>query len=278
MAQRFVTGVILALALCAFLYLGGWFLVAAVFLVYALALYEELTALRHINHRPVWWASFAALIVSVPLILTYSYVAILPILVAFSFCVLLQVMLREHPDLVDVMVSLLPIFTLVLPAISILGILETSPRSLQLFFLLLMFAIAIGGDIFAYSIGTRIGGKKLCPNISPHKTVSGAIGGLVGSIFGAALVALIFPLFVQDVSFPPLWATLLAALLGAIAAQTGDLLASMVKRHCDIKDFGNLFPGHGGMLDRLDSVSFSAIVIYSYRVILLLAAASPPSV
>ena len=62
---------------------------------------------------------------------------------------------------------------------------------------------------------------------------------------------------------------IVCGLFGGIAGQMGDLFASMVKRHCRIKDFGHIFPGHGGMLDRLDSIVFTAIIVYSYRVILL---------
>lgn len=270
MAQRTVTGSIMVLALIALLYLGGWVFAITAFLVFSLCIKEELQALRHAGHSPVGWTSYVALGISVPMVLTYSYAAIIPILALLSFCVLLTVMRREKPDLVDVMVSVLPMLTLVLPAICIFGLLEVNPRSLQLFFLVMMFVIAIAGDTFAYFVGSRIGGQKLCPNLSPKKTVSGAVGGLVGSVFFALLVGGIFPLCVPDFPFPPAWANLLVGLFGGLAAQMGDLFASMVKRHCDVKDFGNLFPGHGGMLDRLDSITFAAIIVYCYRVILQL--------
>lgn len=272
MSQRVVTGAILILALIALLYLGGWYFALTAFLVFSLCIYEELTALRHAGHHPVGWASYAALAISVPAVMTYSFTAIIPILAMLSFGVLLQVMRRESPDLVDVMVSVLPMLTLVLPAICIFGLLEAEPGGLQMFFLVLMFAVAVGGDTFAYFVGSRIGGQKLCPNLSPKKTVSGAVGGLLGSILCAVLVGAFFPLFVSDATFPSFGANLLVGFFGGIAAQMGDLFASMVKRHCNVKDFGHLFPGHGGMLDRLDSISFTAIIIYCYRLILLVVA------
>jgi len=70
-------------------------------------------------------------------------------------------------------------------------------------------------------------------------------------------------------AFPPMWANIVVGVVGGVAAQMGDLFASMVKRHCGIKDFGNLFPGHGGMLDRMDSILFAAIIVYSYRVVVM---------
>jgi phosphatidate cytidylyltransferase len=268
MVQRIITGTIMLLALATLLYFGGWAFAITVLLVYGLSIYEELHALTQSSHRPVWWASFAALVISAPLVYFFAYSAILPILVVLSFAVLLQIMRRLSPNLVDVMTSVLPMLTLVLPAMCIFGILQTSPRSLQLFFLVLLFAIAIGGDTCAYFAGWCIGGQKLCPSISPKKTLSGAIGGLTASILFSGLAGWIFSLC-TSLPLPPLWANLLVGLFGGIAGQMGDIFASMVKRHCNVKDFGRLFPGHGGMLDRLDSISFVAIIVYCYRVILL---------
>ena len=149
MARRTTTGIIMILALIALLYFGGWVFAIMALLVYGLGIYEELYALTKVNHHPVWWVPFAALAISAPMVFYFAYSAILPILVVLSFMILLRVMRRENPDLVDVLVSVLPMLTLVLPAMCIFGILQTSPRSLQLFFLVLLFVIAIGGDTCA---------------------------------------------------------------------------------------------------------------------------------
>ena len=141
---------------------------------------EELRALRQSGHHPVSWTSYATLAVSVPLMMYYSSVVIIPTLTIISFFVLLVVMRREEPTLNDVMVSVLPMLTLVLPGMCLFGILDTTLRRMQAMLLTMVFAIAVGGDTFALFAGTWIGGKKLCPQISPHKTVAGAVGGLVG--------------------------------------------------------------------------------------------------
>ena len=265
--QRFVTGLVMIVALIGLLYIGGWFFALAILAVYAVAIHEELHALALI-HSPVRWAPFVALLAGAPLAYFFSYSTIIPILVILSFAILLQVIRRKNPDLVDVMVSVLPILTLVLPAICFFGILQTTLPLMQLYFLILLFAIAVGSDTCAYFVGTRIGGQKLCPNISPKKTISGAIGGLLGSIVFSFLACWIFSLLSPELPLPPLWGSILVGFFGGIAGQMGDLFASMVKRHCNVKDFGHLFPGHGGMLDRLDSISFVAIIVYSYRIIL----------
>ena len=186
-----------------------------------------------------------------------------------SFAVLLQIMRRDEPTLTDVMVSILPVLTLVLPGMCLFGILDTQLRRMQAMLLTMVFAIAVGGDTFALFVGTWVGGKKLCPRISPHKTVAGAIGGLFGSVLMAWLVGFIFARVLPTQAFPPMWANIVVGVIGGIAAQMGDLFASMVKRHCGIKDFGTLFPGHGGMLDRMDSILFAAIIVYSYRVVVM---------
>ncbi|HNW87422.1 MAG TPA: CDP-archaeol synthase [Candidatus Limiplasma sp.] len=269
MTQRIVTGTLLIIALAAVLFLGGWYFAAAAFVAVTLCIYEELRAFRQCGKHPVSWTSYVALAVSVPLMMYYSSVVIIPTLTIMSFFVLLVVMRREEPNLTDVMVSVLPMLTLVLPGMCLFGILDTSLRRMQAMLLTMVFAIAVGGDTFALFVGTWIGGKKLCPKISPHKTVAGAIGGLVGSILLAWLVGYVFATVLPTQAFPPMWANIVVGFVGGVAAQMGDLFASMVKRYCGIKDFGTLFPGHGGMLDRMDSILFAAIIVYSYRVVVM---------
>lgn len=270
LATRTLTAVPLVAALIAALAIGGWLAAGVGLVCVAMALYEELNALRAAGHHPVWWPSFAALIIAVPVMMNYSYVGMIPMMLITCLCVLFQVMLRKEPDLIDILVSVLPLFSLVLPGMCLYGILDTQPRILQLMLLVFVFTTALGADIFAYFVGSLIGGPKLCPHISPNKTVAGAIGGLLGSTLFTVLAGLIFrlvdPAFFS--SHPPLWTDVPVGLIGGVAAQMGDLLASLIKRHCKIKDFGHIFPGHGGMMDRLDSIVFTAIVIYCYRALL----------
>lgn len=269
MTQRIVTGALLLIGLAVVLFLGGWYFAVAAFVAITMCIFEELRALKQCGHHPVCWTSFAALAVSVPLMMYYSSVVIIPTLTIISFCVLLQIMRREEPTLSDVMVSILPVLTLVLPGMCLFGILDTPLRRMQAMLLSMVFAIAVGGDTFALFAGTWIGGKKLCPRISPHKTVAGAVGGLLGSVLLACAVGYTFAKVLPTQAFPPMWANLAVGLVGGLAAQMGDLFASMVKRHCGIKDFGTLFPGHGGMLDRMDSILFASIIVYSYRVLVM---------
>jgi len=269
--QRVLTALVLIPVLIIVLVLGGWFAAVIAALCLAVALYEQLNTLKNGGYRPVWWPAFAALaagVVMVPLKLGTLYLALV---VALVFCVLLCVMCRrEDPKFADIMGSVLPVGALVLPGVCLTTIAVTQPRQLQLLLLLYVFATAIGCDTLAYFVGSALGGPKLCPHISPKKTVSGAVGGLLGSVLFALLVDLGFRWLAADfMSGVPLWHALLLGLICGVAAQMGDLFASMLKRHCSVKDFGNIFPGHGGMMDRLDSVLFTSIIVFAYRAILL---------
>ncbi len=121
----------------------------------------------------------------------------------------------------------------------------------------LVFIIAFGTDTFAYFGGNFFGRNKLCPSLSPNKTIEGSLVGVLGSVCLTVIYGLILGLEPLG-SFVPL------AIIGSIGSQCGDLVASSIKRDCGIKDYGDLIPGHGGVLDRFDSVIFTSPIIYYY--------------
>lgn len=115
------------------------------------------------------------------------------------------------------------------------------------------------GDSCALFIGMLIGGKKIVPKISPKKTVSGAIGGLLGScLFGVSFMYYTSPESIDIAHWISICATI------AIFAQSGDFFESMIKRYSGKKDTSQLMPGHGGFLDRVDGVYFGSVVLYLY--------------
>ncbi|MDO4553078.1 MAG: phosphatidate cytidylyltransferase [Bacillota bacterium] len=126
----------------------------------------------------------------------------------------------------------------------------------------LIFLSAFGTDIMAYFTGVAIGKHKLCPKISPKKTIEGSIGGILGSVILCGL----FGWFFAEEYFVH---CLVVGGLGGVISQLGDLTASIFKRKMGIKDYGNLIPGHGGILDRFDSVLFTAPMVYYYIVFVL---------
>lgn len=172
--------------------------------------------------------------------------------------------------ILDAVMSLLPLYSIVLPGLAVVSLTQVNPLSVQRVMLLMLIAVPVIGDTAALFVGRAVGGPKLCPAVSPKKTVAGAIGGLAGSLAAAALIRLIGGLVCSPTTELPRWMLCMAfGLLGGIAGQLGDLFASMVKRHCGIKDFSEIFPGHGGMLDRLDSILFMAIILYCCRLLYL---------
>lgn len=129
----------------------------------------------------------------------------------------------------------------------------------------LIFIIAFGTDIFAYFSGMLLGKHKLCPNLSPKKTVEGAVGGVIGSMVFSVLFGVFFLAQGHALSIR----FIIMACIGSVVAQLGDLTASAFKRKMGIKDYGNLIPGHGGILDRFDSVLFVAPYLYFYIAVIL---------
>ena len=123
-------------------------------------------------------------------------------------------------------------------------------------------------DTCAYLTGMAIGKHKLAPVLSPKKSIEGAVGGVVGSALGGAA----FGYFALERVFADQNVTWIAALIcgvGAVISQVGDLAASGIKRNHDIKDYGKLIPGHGGIMDRFDSVLFTAPIIYYLAILLI---------
>lgn len=127
-------------------------------------------------------------------------------------------------------------------------------------FLFLAIFCTFGSDITAFFIGRAFGKHKMAPGISPGKTWEGAFGGLLGAV----LVSLLFllPTPIQLTAYLNWWQAVVLGLLVSAFGQMGDLVESLFKRNVSAKDSGKFFPGHGGMLDRLDSVVFAIVVVY----------------
>ena len=283
---RSLTAAGLIAYLVVMLYFGGVVFALGASLCLFAAVYEELKALQAAGHQPIWWPSFSCLgvfllmvvLIVLGVVEIHPMAVLLPLMTLSLFAVLLLIMRRKAPELMDITVSTMPILSIVIPGCCMLSILTLDKaQSVQNLLLALCFTISVGGDTLAYFAGSLIGGPKMCPAISPKKTWAGAVGGLLGSVLFALLTGYLFRLGIvkgwfgtpnPNPGLPPMWTLALCGLLGGVAGQMGDLFASLVKRHCGIKDFSNLFPGHGGMLDRLDSILFTSVIVYSFTWIL----------
>ena len=125
----------------------------------------------------------------------------------------------------------------------------------------LIFLCSWGCDTCAYCAGKLLGKHKMTPVLSPKKTVEGAIGGVLGTAVLTMLYAYVFK-DAMEIDGSGMIALAIISMVGALISMVGDLAASAIKRNYDVKDYGTLIPGHGGILDRFDSVIFTAPIIY----------------
>ena len=171
----------------------------------------------------------------------------------------------------------LSIFNVIYPCVFVAMIMAVNLYAGNLLAIFVMIAVPLVSDAGAYYVGSKFGKRKLCPTISPKKSVEGLYGGVVGALVAGAAVMLLFDVFHVMDKLPnvgitalsdKLWASiLLYALLSVlvmVAGMVGDLVASWVKRQVGIKDYGKIFPGHGGVMDRMDSVIFAMPIVYLF--------------
>lgn len=141
--------------------------------------------------------------------------------------------------------------------------------------ILLIFTVSPFTDVFAYFGGTLIGGPKLCPAISPKKTVAGAIVGLLGGVLASGLVLLLALVPAFDFLNIAVFANktayivnvLFMGVCGSVCTQLGDLIASFIKRQTGIKDFAKILPGHGGIMDRIDGLLINGFFLFAYAAV-----------
>ena len=280
MRQRTITGLLLTALLAVLLWLPGWCMAIAVLICVSFAVHEEMQALTKAGHQLVKWPTWAAMALSVPLTYFLSQKVMVPLVGAALLAMTVQVLFRKEPNLADLAMSALPLLTVALPGLALVTLsmidpyvwhLATNPMPLhavEVVILTVTFAVPLTGDMMALFVGKAFGKHKFCPAVSPKKTLEGSLGGLAGSMLAAVAIYLI-SLWLCNAEtlslLPRWWMYPLLGLAGGFAGQMGDLFASLVKRHCGLKDFSSIFPGHGGMLDRLDSVLFMAVLMYCFR-------------
>jgi phosphatidate cytidylyltransferase len=184
----------------------------------------------------------------------------LPFFVFIVAILCIMVFFYETVTLEDVSYAF---FASILISVGIASItaLTTAYSNYCAFFAVLTMATPWVADAGAYFVGVRFGKHKLCPKISPKKTVEGAVGGLVSGALSAVIIGLIFN-FIFGFTYVNYIALLIIGIVNTPLSMLGDLSFSIIKRNLGIKDYGNVIPGHGGFVDRFDSVVVTAPFVY----------------
>lgn len=173
------------------------------------------------------------------------------LLMMVYFMLLFAEIMMDHVKIRVEMLALCLFSGLILPYM-LTALVRILVTNLGRYLIVIPFIVAFMSDAGAYFVGIKFGRHKLAPVVSPNKTIEGLLGGLAGGVIGMLLYALIMDLgFKFDVSYG---AAIVYGLVGAAVGTFGDLCFSVIKRQTGIKDYGNLIPGHGGVLDRFDSL------------------------
>ncbi|MDD6254672.1 MAG: phosphatidate cytidylyltransferase [Eubacteriales bacterium] len=265
MKTRIISGLIIAPLLILVL-LGGPWIKGAVFVITIMGLYEFYRGFHSIDVHP----SYPIAVVSICLlyfinIITYYFHPFSPGVTLFLYMMwffvsvlmcLLYLFKIEERDLADAMATITGIVYIGFFAYHAVLAEDTFAVLCGVSPVWLILITAFGTDIFAYFGGYFLGKHKLCPNISPKKTIEGSICGTLAS----TLLCTGFGYLFMDREY--MLAFVLVGLAGGIFSQFGDLTASIFKRKMGIKDYGHLIPGHGGIMDRFDSVIFTSPMIF----------------
>ena len=273
MLKRIITGVLLIIYAFGLVTLGAWYPIAVEVLIYSfmlLGVYEMLHSFSVSGYKVYKIAPIIMSVASFPLVYFFGLVGLA---VDFAIClmvVMIQFIFAKERTLNDLFAS---IFTMIYPALFMSVAFVITREVNAVYVACFAILVPVASDSFAYFVGRLVKGPKLCPTISPKKTISGAVGGLMGGVLASGIVYTLFEHFAVfgDMIVVPLFTPnhyvnlaiyLVIGLFGSVICQLGDLFASRIKRCIGIKDFGKIFPGHGGGLDRLDSIMFMLVVLF----------------
>ncbi len=253
MKTRVISGLLMA-PLLVLVYLGGYWIMAAAFAVGVMGLQEFYKGFEAAGAKPCRGLGYGAAVLLYLMHLAvydqigYAFVTMwMAVVVIASMVYGFKVEERKLEDMTSTLMGIMYTVFLSYHIVLIDAELKTA--------IWLVFLTAFGTDIMAYFTGMALGRHKLCPKLSPKKSVEGAVGGVLGSVILCGLFGYIF--MENSVVM-----CLFIGFFGSIVAQLGDLSASAFKRQMGIKDYGNLIPGHGGILDRFDSVMFTGPAVY----------------
>ena len=239
-----------------FVFLGGIYLRGFIFALSLMALWEFFNALREKQFKPIDIAAY--ILLAIYYLINNNFETMMYVLVAATFLLLIVPVIDLEYTFIDVSLTLLGF---IYAGILFSTVYLVNVKSNGAYLIWLVFISSWLSDTAAYYSGKFFGKHKLSPKVSPKKTVEGSIGGLLGSTVFCGIFGIIVNRYMYIM---PLYNYFIIGSLCGVFGQFGDLVASSIKRYVGIKDYSNLIPGHGGILDRFDSIIFSATVIFYY--------------
>lgn len=254
MKTRIISACVFVPVILLAVFFGGWIFAALMLAIAVIGGYEygKIAKAREYTFLPaIYYPSAVLLIVLAQLFPAQPGTLLGVLFLAFGACLTMFILGRNRLD--DVTYNLTGI--VYIPVMLSTAVLMRSGMENGMFLIYLLLVIEWFTDSGAYLIGRKIGRHKLMPKVSPKKSVEGAVGGIVCALIGAVVLNAIVPMM-------PVWLMLVAALIVSVGGQLGDLCESAFKRWAGVKDSGTLIPGHGGILDRFDSMLFAAPLLY----------------
>lgn len=227
----------------------------------AIGLFEYFSAAEKGGLKPMkYTGTFAGIMLLILIMDKGNHGLIIPLITLTSFMLLAIPVFNKKHDFASSGVTMLGILYVPL-FFGYLYLIRSMPGN-GVYLIWFVFIIAFLSDTFAYFIGRKFGKTKLSPRVSPKKTVEGAVGGILASTLGCTIYGIALDAYM--IANIPIIHLLVMGVVGSIISIIGDLAASSIKRNVGIKDYGNIMPGHGGVLDRFDSILFVAPLIYYY--------------
>lgn len=263
MNKRYIGALFLS-PLLIFLVVGGVYLKFFTLAIALLGMHEFYTVVKQKNIYPFKYIGYILCIIYY-LIVNQStgFQTVMLIITASVFVMLCIPVINTKYNFIDVSVTVMGYIYI---AVFFSFIVLVGGKQNGRYLVWLIFISSWLCDTTAYYVGRYMGKVKLVPKVSPNKTVEGSIGGLLGSTIACTIYGIILNKLGVNIS---IYHFSLIGLICGVFCQFGDLVASSIKRYVNAKDYSNLIPGHGGILDRFDSILFASVVVYYYLTFIL---------
>lgn len=259
MKTRVLSGIVLAIIMISSSFCGGWYLYLLCAGVSLIGMYELYRVIDIQKSALACMGYLSAIFYYICVLTGYEKYDIFVFVIALMAIMSVYVFTFPKYKIEEVTLTFLGLFYV---AVMLSYIYKVRILDDGIYIVWLIFIASWGNDTFAYFTGVLLGKHKMAPVLSPKKSIEGAIGGIAGATILGIIFGYIVNGYMSETVSHPVFIFAAASFVGAILAIIGDLTASAIKRNHNVKDYGKLIPGHGGILDRYDSVIFTAPAVY----------------